>query len=99
MGSTNQTWAMMVTKIALLLLGLAIIGASSSAYSYPKITDLYFPTWRTTPREYRSAEPEEPSVSQKSSEDIRDAMNENLIKSLVEIFPERRFFCKASRPR
>merc|ERR1711879_586244 len=50
MGSTNQTATMMVTKTALLLLGLAIIGASSSAYSYPKITDLYFPTWRTTPR-------------------------------------------------
>merc|ERR1711971_1152590 len=96
MGSESQTPAMMISKISLLILGLVFIG-SSFARSYPNING-FFPSYHTTYRGFGNVE--EPSMSFKSPGDSMDEnlFKENLIKSMIEIFPERRFFVKRAAP-
>merc|ERR1711997_258242 len=98
MGSVSQTPAMMISKISLLILGLVFIG-SSFAISYPNING-FFPSYRTTYRGFGNVE--EPSMSFKSHGESNsmdeNLFKENLIKSMIKIFPERRFFVKRAAP-
>merc|ERR1712062_581515 len=97
MGSVSQTPAMMISKISLLILGLVFIGSSFATISYPNING-FFPSYPTTYRGFGNVE--EPSMSFKTPGDSMDEnlFKENLIKSMIEIFPERRFFVKRAAP-
>merc|ERR1712062_571777 len=97
MGSLAETSEMIVTKVSLLILGLVFIG-SSFARSYPKVNDLYFPTLRSLQTTFKGfGNADGPSVkSPGESKSIVD--EEELMKSLLEIFPDRRFFVKRAAP-
>merc|ERR1712209_203063 len=99
MGSLAETSEMIVTKISLLILGLVFID-STFARSYPKVNDLYFPTLRSLQTTFKGfGNADGPSVNFKSPGESKSTVDEEeLMKSLLEIFPDRRFFVKRAAP-
>merc|ERR1711997_478876 len=98
MGSVSQTPEMMVTKISFVILGLILIGSSygGSYHGFvPELNDIYFPTLGTTFKGFGNVD--EPTMNFKAPGTSKN-MDENLLKSLVEIFPSRRFFVKRAAP-